>query len=71
MSGQHRLYTIEEAAEILGLSPITVRHQAQRGKLPAARLGNMWVVSDEALAVYRARSLGRIGGRGIARKVKG
>lgn len=71
MTGQHRLYTIEEAADLLGLSPITVRHQAQRGKLPASRLGNMWVVSEEGLAVYRASSLGRIGGRGIARKGKG
>lgn len=63
-----RLYSISEAAELLGLSPITLRHQAQRGKLPAHRLGkSVWVVTEEALALYREHSLGRAGGRGVPR----
>lgn len=54
-----KVYTIEEAAVELGLSPVTLRHQARVGKLPTRRIGWMYVVTEEGLATYREQSLGR------------
>lgn len=41
--------TVKEAAALLGKPPRTVRHLAQRGKLPAERVGGRWVFDRDAL----------------------
>lgn len=37
-----RLYTLQEAAELLQVSPRTVLNLAKRGVVRAGRLGNLW-----------------------------
>jgi len=47
------LLTLKQAAVELKLSPTTLRIQALNGALEAKRLGRDWVVTREALEVYR------------------
>ena len=54
-------FTIAEAAERLGLSVSTVRHQAQAGRLRASKVGRDWLVSEREIERYRAESLGKPG----------
>jgi excisionase family DNA binding protein len=44
-----KLLTITEAAERIGRSVETTRRMVYRGKLPAAKIGGVWYVSDEAI----------------------
>lgn len=53
--------TMAEAADRLGLSVSTVRHQAQAGRLRAAKAGRDWLVTEREVERYRAESLGRPG----------
>lgn len=39
MAKSTRVYTVKEAAEVLGVSPATIRRLIDRGKLPAIRVG--------------------------------
>ncbi len=48
------LLTLREAAQIAGLSPITLRVQIHRGKLPAKKLGRDWWITRSALNAYIA-----------------
>jgi Helix-turn-helix domain len=43
------LFTLAQAAAILGLSPITLRVDVRRGNLDARRLGSIWVITGEEL----------------------
>lgn len=43
------LYTIDEAAQALGVHPRTVRRYIQKGQLRAERIGGVWRISGEAL----------------------
>ncbi len=45
---------LEEAARMLGRSPITLRWAAQRGSLPAKRIGRDWVTTRDAVSYYAA-----------------
>ena len=47
-------YLVREAAELLGLSPDTVRRYSSRGLLrPSRRLGNMLVFSEQEIQRYQ------------------
>jgi excisionase family DNA binding protein len=47
-----RLLTPEEAAERLGLSPVTVGHMLRRGELPGVKVGRLWRFREAALDEY-------------------
>jgi excisionase family DNA binding protein len=53
--------TLTEAAEHLGISPETLRHQIKNGRLKAEKLGSFWVVAEDELERYRSASRGRPG----------
>lgn len=53
--------TLNEAAELLGVHPSTLRHQVRNGRLEASRHGRDWWVTEASVAAYRAASLGRPG----------
>lgn len=51
--------TTKEAAELLGLSPITVRRQVANGAIKASKRGrDIWITPAE-VERYRAASLGK------------
>jgi excisionase family DNA binding protein len=45
-------FTLAEAAVLIGRSPSTLRHQAQRGTLRARLIGKTWVVTRRDLDRY-------------------
>jgi excisionase family DNA binding protein len=53
--------TLTEAAEQLGVTASTLRHQVQAGRLRARLLGKTYIVSPREVERYRATSLGRPG----------
>jgi excisionase family DNA binding protein len=57
------IMTLAEAAAELGLSPDTLRRQAQRGVLEARLIGKTWVTTRRAVDDYRRQSLGQPGRR--------
>lgn len=46
--------TVPEAAQALGLSASTLRHQIKNRKLRAHRMGRGWYVAPEEVERYRA-----------------
>ena len=46
--------TITEAAQVLGLSPKTLRQQIKNRKLRAHKMGRGWYVTDDEVARYAA-----------------
>jgi excisionase family DNA binding protein len=51
-----RLRTIDEAAELLNVSPRTVRRLIESGALPVHRLGRLVRIGDADLAAFLAAS---------------
>jgi excisionase family DNA binding protein len=49
-----RLRTIDEAAELLNVSPRTVRRLIEAGALRAHRIGRLVRISDEDIAAFLA-----------------
>ena len=47
------MLTLREAAEKLGLSPVTLRIQAERGTLKARKIGRDWMVTPAEVERYR------------------
>jgi excisionase family DNA binding protein len=43
------LLTVENVAELLKLSPYTIREYAKVGKIPAVKFGRMWRFSPQAI----------------------
>lgn len=43
------LLKVEEVAELLKLSPYTIREYAKDGKMPAVKFGRMWRFSPQAI----------------------
>ncbi len=39
-----KVYSVSEAAEVLGLSPATVRSYCSKGKLPAMKVGRRYKI---------------------------
>lgn len=50
-----RFYTISVIAELLHVSPKTVRRWIERGDLHAHRLGHQYRITDEDLSAFLAR----------------
>jgi excisionase family DNA binding protein len=46
------VFSVEEAAEYLGVPPYTARQLARQGKLPAAKVGKEWRFLRAALDEY-------------------
>lgn len=55
------MLALSEAAERLGLSPITLRTQIKNGVLRARRLGSFYVVTEREVERYRREHLGKVG----------
>lgn len=53
---QKDVLNVEEAAELLGVSPWTVREQARMGRLPGRKVGKEWRFSRAALLSWLAGS---------------
>lgn len=43
---------VEEAAQLLGVSPWTVREQARQGHLPGRKVGKEWRFSRHGLMIW-------------------
>jgi excisionase family DNA binding protein len=56
------LLSIRKAAEVLGLSPWTIRKHIQRGTLPCVRIGGRVLIEPAELErlIERGRSGGRL-----------
>lgn len=52
MGGKREVLNVEEAADLLGVTPWTVREQARSGQLPANKVGREWRFSRTALDEY-------------------
>lgn len=44
-----KLYSVDETAELLGLSPLTIRKWLRADKLKGTKVGKSWRISDEEL----------------------
>lgn len=53
--------TLAEAAQILGLSARTLRHQAQIGRMKAKLVGKTYTVTDREIERYRLEQMGKPG----------
>ncbi len=54
-----KFVTVKQAAEIKGVSPITVNFWIRRGQLPAVKWGRDFVIDREDLAAVQRRPVGR------------
>ena len=45
-------YTLKEASDLTGYDASTLRREAIQGRLIAAKFGNTWVITEEALDVW-------------------
>jgi excisionase family DNA binding protein len=62
------LFTLAEAANSLGVSSSTLKHQAQKGVLHATLMGKTYIVTAEEIARYRREHLGKTRRLGAAGK---
>lgn len=51
--------TVNDAAELLGISPYTVRKQARQGLIPGRKIGKEWRFSRESLVDWLGCELSR------------
>lgn len=42
-------YTVQEVAERIHKTPVTVRHYIRDGKLRAQKVGNTWYITEDTL----------------------
>lgn len=47
------ILTTTQAADYLGLSPVSIRHAIHRGRISATRWGRDWQIRREDLDTYR------------------
>jgi predicted ribosomally synthesized peptide with nif11-like leader len=58
ISGYREVLNCEEAADLLGVKPFTIRTYARRGVIPGKKLGNEWrFVKDDLLAWLRGMAV--------------
>lgn len=60
-SGGMALITLKEAADRLGVQPVTLRMAIRRGKMHGHKYGRDWLVEESEVAWYEMRSRGRVG----------
>lgn len=47
-----KAYNVQEAAELLDVSPQTIRSYIKQGKLKAQKAGNKYVITEETLKTF-------------------
>lgn len=52
---EQMIYTIREAAEILGLNPTTIRRQIWNGEINAVLKGNIYLIPNDELSRIKIR----------------
>lgn len=52
--------TVDEAAELLGLNPETVRYLARNKRIPAGKLGRVWRFSRSDLESFLRDQYGEV-----------
>jgi hypothetical protein len=62
------LLTLAEAAEDLGIAPVTLRAAVARGALSARKFGKTWVTTRLEVQRYRLEHLGQVGRRSEPRR---
>lgn len=53
-----RLFSVKDAAELLGLGEQAVRNLCQRGRIKAQKLGNAWLIPESSLNDFEPRKRG-------------
>jgi hypothetical protein len=46
---KYKMYSLKELEPILGLTRVTLLNYVNNGTLPAVKVGNKWMVSEQAL----------------------
>lgn len=54
-----RHYLLDEAAQALRLTPITIRQYIRKGKISARKVGRKWVIPIDAIARFMYNSSGK------------
>lgn len=47
-----KLYSVEEAAELLGISPLTLANWLRAGKITGTKIGRKWRITDSDLQAF-------------------
>jgi len=47
-----KLYSVEEAAELLGISPLTLGNWLRAGKITGTKIGRKWRITDSDLQAF-------------------
>jgi len=47
-----KLYTVEEAAEALGISPLTLGNWLRAGKITGTKIGRKWRITESDLQSF-------------------
>lgn len=55
------LLSLAQAADRLGVAPVTLRVAVGRGRFNARKIGKTWVTTDDEVERYRQDHLGRRG----------
>lgn len=55
------MMTLAEAAELLGVTPATLRQQIANGRFAAEKVGPIYVTTAAEVERYRRDSLGKVG----------
>ena len=55
------LLSLAQAADRLGIAPVTLRVAVGRGRFHARKIGKTWVTTDAEVDRYRREHLGRRG----------
>jgi excisionase family DNA binding protein len=59
--GDAEVLTLAQAAERIGVSPITLQQQIRKGALHGEKMGKQWVVTADELRRYADERLGKRG----------
>ena len=51
------IYTVEQAAEKLKVSPVTIREWLRNGTLPGHKVGHFWRITDADIAEMLAQKV--------------
>ena len=54
------IYTVEQAAEKLTVSPLTIREWLRNGTLPGHKVGHFWRITDEDIKEMFAKTTQKV-----------